>query len=158
MGVDPLAGNGVARALRSASAAAVAIERSLDGAEELGPSELAQRFAEYLDRRAEIYRSEPRWPDAPFWARRRPGIWRDAPLTLDPSTVLRTAGSATPRMLAPAEALLPPRAITATLAALQAPQPAHVAMSRLRELAPLGDRRLLVGLQRLLEHDVLRRE
>jgi hypothetical protein len=156
MAVDPLAGNGVARALRSASAAAGTIECSLEGANDLGSSDVGQRFAEYLDRRADMYLAESRWPKAPFWARRRPGAWRDVPLTLDPSTMLRTSGTATSRALAAAEALLPPRAIAAVLSGLRAPRPAHVVMANLREQAPLGDRRLLVGLQRLIEHDAVR--
>jgi hypothetical protein len=72
--------------------------------------------------------------------------------------VLRSADSATSRSLDPAEALLPPRAIATLLATLRVPQPAHAAMAGLRQLAPLGDRRLLVGLQRLIEHGAVRRD
>jgi hypothetical protein len=45
---------------------------------------------------------------------------------------------------------LPPRAIRAALELLRAPQPAHVVLARLRLEAPLGDRRLLVGLEELV--------
>jgi flavin-dependent dehydrogenase len=139
MAVDPLAGNGVARALRSARDVASAIESGH------APS---YDFAQYLDRRAEIYLHEARWPDAPFWARRRPVAWKNAAITLDPRTLLRTVDPA--RDLAHVEALLPPRAIAAALETLADARPAHEAMTRLREVAPLGDRRLLVGLQELV--------
>jgi hypothetical protein len=36
------------------------------------------------------------------------------------------------------------------LAALERPEPAHVVMARLKAAAPVGDRRLLVGLQLLI--------
>jgi hypothetical protein len=49
------------------------------------------------------------------------------------------------------EALLPPRALKRLLEALAAPRAAHEAMTLLRALAPIGDRRLLVGLQLLVE-------
>jgi flavin-dependent dehydrogenase len=143
MAIDPLAGNGVARALRSALTAASAI-----GAGEPPPSSAA-RFAAYLDRRAEIYARETRWTGAPFWARRRPLAWHEAPLTLDPHTLLRAASAdaaAMPRV----EALIAPRAIAAVLEALSSPRPAHEAMSTLRAAAPFGDRRLLVALQELV--------
>ena len=75
MSTDPLAGNGVARALRSAIEAMPRIEARLAGQ----PRPDASRnhaFLDYLDRRAHYYELEARWPDAPFWARRRPGRWR----------------------------------------------------------------------------------
>jgi flavin-dependent dehydrogenase len=146
MAIDPLAGNGVARALRSALALA---------AEMKAPEGAPIGFADYLDRRAAFYRLESRWSDALFWARRRALDWQSAPLVLGPDRVLRATGERSPGGLAPAEALLPPRAITAILAHLASPQPAHVAMTRLRELAPLPDRRLLVGLQVLLDRGAL---
>jgi flavin-dependent dehydrogenase len=68
--LDPLAGTGVARALRSAIEAADAIDRALDG-DPLAPSTTAERFAHDLDRRARYYVIETRWPTAPFWARRQ---------------------------------------------------------------------------------------
>ena len=70
MALDPLAGTGVARALRSAHDAADAIDRALDGSP-LAPSTIAERFAHDLDRRARYYMLERRWPTAPFWARRQ---------------------------------------------------------------------------------------
>jgi flavin-dependent dehydrogenase len=154
MASDPLAGNGVPRALRSARDVAASIHRALDGVvDEPPPAELA--FAEYLDRRAEYYVREARWQDAPFWARRRPVAWRDAPLTLDPRTMLRAVGDPSPGQVAHVEALLPPRAIAVVIRDLAVARPAHAAMSCLRAIAPLGDRRLLVGLQELVARGVI---
>jgi flavin-dependent dehydrogenase len=141
LATDPLAGNGVARALRSAIAAAAAIAND-------GPP-AAPEVAAYLRRRAAYYALEARWPEAMFWQRRRP---IDRPITLAPEAVIRATGDARPETVAPAEAYLPPRAITALLAWLAAPAHAHVAMTRLRELAPpVGDRSALLGLQLLVE-------
>jgi flavin-dependent dehydrogenase len=154
MCVDPLAGNGVARALSSALDAVPAIDAALDGAP--ARTTAGDPFLEYLDRRASYYRMEPRWPDALFWARRRTPDHRQVPLTLLPTALLRVAEARPSReRLAPVEALLPPRAITKLLAALAVPRPAHEAMGVLRETAPVGDRRLLVGVQMLVERGVL---
>jgi flavin-dependent dehydrogenase len=154
MCVDPLAGNGVARALSSALDAVPAIDAALDGAP---PRPTAgDPFFEYLDRRASYYRLEPRWPEALFWARRRTPDYRQAPLTMSPTALLRVAEARPSReRLAPVEALLPPRAITKLLDVLAAPRPAHEAMGALRSAAPVGDRRLLVGVQLLVKLGVL---
>ncbi len=150
MAGDPLAGNGVAAALRSAIETAERIDAALRGAEEAAPSPLEARFLAYLDRRASYYALEARWPEAPFWARRRPVAWKSAPITLAPTTLLRQGTDGGRASLAKVEALLPPRAIVSTLAVVKGPTPAHVVLSALRDAAPLGDRRLLVGLQMLV--------
>src|SRR5216683_1250303 len=93
-----------------------------------------------------------RWPDALFWARRRAAGWANAPLVLDPLRRLRWDGAPLdPHAAAPVEALLPRGAIAAALESLRKARPAHEALSALRDAAPIGDRRLLVGLQMLLE-------
>ncbi len=150
MSTDPLAGNGVARALRSAIEAGERIDARLRGETPPRPPSLQRKFVEYLDRRASYYEIEARWSDAPFWARRRPGAWREAPITLDPAAMLRRGASPSPAALAPVESLVPPKAIASALDAVGAATPAHALVSKLREAAPLGDRRLLVGLQRLV--------
>jgi flavin-dependent dehydrogenase len=150
MSTDPIAGNGVARALRSAVEAVERIDARLRGETPPPTAPLQRRFVEYLDRRAGYYEIEARWTEAPFWARRRPGAWKDAPITLDPAAMLRRGASPSPAALAPVEALVPPRAIASTLDSVAAATPAHALLSKLRETAPLGDHRLLVGLQRLL--------
>jgi flavin-dependent dehydrogenase len=150
MATDPLAGNGVARALRGAIEAVVDIDAWLRGATTSPPATLHRRFTQYLDRRAGYYEIETRWRDAPFWARRRPGPWREAPITLDPGVMLRRGASPSAAALAAVESLIPPRAIASTLDSVATATPAHALLSKLREAAPLGDRRLLVGLQRLV--------
>jgi flavin-dependent dehydrogenase len=153
MATDPLAGNGVPRALRSALRAADEIRHALGGGSLA--QDLTAAFSDYLDRRASFYLQEARWPAAPFWARRRPLAWREAAITLGPEASLRTIGEPRAEALWPAEALLPPRALRATLASLSAPRPAHAVLSQLKALAPIGDRRLLVGVQLLVERGVL---
>jgi hypothetical protein len=60
-------------------------------------------------------------------------------------------------VLAPIEALLPRRALSAALEAIVRPKPAHDVLSLLRHDAPLDDRRLLVGLQLLVESGLAQR-
>jgi flavin-dependent dehydrogenase len=152
---DPLAGNGVARALRGAVDAAKRIDAELAGRDSEPMPAPGPMLAEYLDRRASYYEMEARWPDSLFWARRRPSAWRQAEITLAPTVHLRRAEIASPAALARAEALIPPRAISTTLAAMHGPAPAHVLLAALRESAPVGDRRLLVGLQLLVASGAL---
>lgn len=149
---DPLAGDGIARALRSGLDAPAAFETAFDDA-------LAERrFGDYLDRRAAYYLIEARWSEAPFWARRRPlgpgGTplsWREVEVTLPPDTMISWARAPGPS----AEAWLPPVALGALQSMLARPRPAHELMRSLREAAPLGDRRLLVALEWLLAEGVL---
>jgi flavin-dependent dehydrogenase len=154
---DPLAGNGVARALRGAAEVAKRVDAELSGRSREGPPSPETRLAEYLDRRASYYALEDRWPDSLFWARRRPVAWREAEITLAPTVHLLPAEVASPMALARAEALVPHRAIATTLAAVHAPTPAHLLLAALRESAPLGDKRLLVGLQLLVDAGALAR-
>jgi len=74
MAVDPLSSLGLLKALRSGVLAAYAIGDHLAGE----PRALGQYAAltanehrNYLGKRAAYYRQEARWPDAPFWSRRR---------------------------------------------------------------------------------------
>jgi flavin-dependent dehydrogenase len=154
LAIDPLSGNGVPRALRSALQAADEIDRALDGGAEQRAPELAA-FRDYLDRRGSIYDREARWPASPFWARRRPVAWREVPITLGPEVMLRAVHEPRAGALWPAEALVPSRALRTALASLSMPRPAHEVMAQLRAIAPLGDRRLLVGVQRLVETGAL---
>jgi flavin-dependent dehydrogenase len=154
---DPLAGNGVARALRGAAAVAERVDRALAAdTEDLADPELAGRFADYMDRRASYYALEHRWPAAPFWARRRPADWRAAAITLAPTEQIRLRdAAAAPAALAAAEAVVSPRAIAAALAAARELSPAHTVLTAMREAAPLEDKRLLVAVQLLIEAGVL---
>lgn len=152
MACDPLAGDGVVRSLRFALEAAVEIDQELKGERvSAGGEALLPRFRDYLDTRGRYYERERRWPDATFWARRRPLDWKTAPLFLDPRRLLRWDGTPPRReVVAPVEALLPPPAVRALLDRLRTPTPAHEALELLRRAAPLEDRKLLVGLQYLV--------
>lgn len=152
MATDPLGGNGVARAFQSALGVALALSEPWDG------RAASRRFSDYMDLRATYYIMEGRWPDAPFWARRRPAHpdgspleWRQVDLALPPETLLAWVGDPGPA----AEAWLPPAALDALRKALAGPLPAQVALTRVREAAPIGDQRLLAGLQWLFAAGVL---
>lgn len=140
-GGDPLGGDGVARALRAAEEAARDLEE--------GAPPVEERFREHLALRERYCAAETRWPDAPFWARRRPIDWRGAPLLLDPRAVLNFERDLTPAQAAPVEALLTADGLRELLALLRAPAPAHQALRMLADLVPFEQRRLLIGLQLL---------
>jgi flavin-dependent dehydrogenase len=75
MGVDPLSGSGLSRALLTGEAAGTAIAHWLVGRPEPADAYerwLDARFADYWSERAAYYALEKRWPDAPFWRRRGP--------------------------------------------------------------------------------------
>jgi flavin-dependent dehydrogenase len=154
MACDPLAGDGVSRAIRSAFAAVPEIERQLDkpDAPDSEPAPMLDRFTSYLDRRGRYYGAEGRWQNAPFWKRRQPIDWQSAPILLDPQSMLRLAAEFPDQTLLDAvEALIPPVTLRELLERLRnQPEPAHQSLSFLRSRAPLGDRRLLVGIQCLL--------
>jgi flavin-dependent dehydrogenase len=155
MSSDPLGGNGVHRALRAAAEAVEEIDAELGGSPP-APSNVERRFARYVDRRASYYALETRWPDEPFWARRRPIDWRRTPITLDPRTPIRWAEELSPRALAPVEALLPPRAVAQLRAHLAGDSvPAQTALARIRPLAPQGDRRLVIAVQMLIDRGAI---
>jgi flavin-dependent dehydrogenase len=74
MAFDPLSSQGVYNALMSGVLAAQAIESSLAGDhKELHRYAVAieNNFAKYLVVREKYYRRETRWPNLPFWKRRR---------------------------------------------------------------------------------------
>jgi flavin-dependent dehydrogenase len=153
MACDPLAGDGVLRALRAAIEAAPEIDRQLadPDAAPTDAETMPDRFRAYLELRGRYYQREARWPDSPFWARRRPIDFQAAPLFLDPLRVLQWDGAPLPReRVAPVEGLIPLYALRALLARLRNPMPAHQALAFLRSAAPVGDRQLLVGLQQLV--------
>ncbi len=74
MSFDPATGVGVWHALDSAQRAAYAISCELaDDPEPRGEycRDQAEIFTSYLELIREVYGRNPRWPDAPFWTRRR---------------------------------------------------------------------------------------
>ncbi len=71
---DPLSSHGIATAIASGTDAGLAVHAALSG--DPGPmlayAERVERsFAYFLRTRAEVYAQEHRWPDAPFWSKRR---------------------------------------------------------------------------------------
>ena len=73
---DPIMAQGVTKAMLEGIAAARDIVRAANDAE----ADLDARFADYLALRDHFYSQEGRWPDAPFWARRRRPQPADHPL------------------------------------------------------------------------------
>jgi flavin-dependent dehydrogenase len=70
---DPLSSAGVTMALWSGLEVAAAVGRSCDGDETAlarYAGEVHRRYTAFLVQRGGYYRSERRWPDAPFWSRR----------------------------------------------------------------------------------------
>jgi flavin-dependent dehydrogenase len=152
MGGDPLAGDGVERALSGALRAVPEIERELDGASFEEASAPVDRMEAYLGMRARYYSAERRWPTSPYWRRRLPVDFKRAEILLSPLVQLRRADPGSDAdSEALIESLLPRRAVEAALEALSTPQPAHAVLTALRRAAPLDDRRLLIGLQLLVE-------
>jgi flavin-dependent dehydrogenase len=154
MACDPLAGDGVVRAIQSGLEAARAIHRELDGEanhEVLQDPDVSQRFLDYLVVRARYYLVEGRWPESPFWVRRRPVNWATAPIFLNPQACISWDGAmAATDSIAAAEALIGPGAIRELRLLLATAHPAHEALALLRAASPGSDRQLLVGLQLLV--------
>lgn len=73
MGVDPLSGSGIQRAIDTGVKGALAMNRWLDGDRtgvERYEQELDDTFETYLDRWYDYYGLETRWAERPFWQRR----------------------------------------------------------------------------------------
>jgi flavin-dependent dehydrogenase len=164
MASDPLAGDGVVRAIRSAMDAASRIEQrlatrradmsKLPVTDHIDP--VRQHFIDYLDVRERYYLSEKRFAEKPYWARRHPAAWREAPLFLGPLHALHWDGAPLARdAIAPIEALVPMHTVRALLERLRQPVPAHEALAFLRSEAPLEDRRLLVAVQDLIARGIV---
>lgn len=71
---DPLSSQGVLKALRHGQLAAYAAADHLAGDAKALPKYAAllrREYSEFLAAKREYYAREPRWPEAPFWQRRR---------------------------------------------------------------------------------------
>ncbi|MBX3667973.1 MAG: FAD-dependent oxidoreductase [Rhodocyclaceae bacterium] len=165
MACDPLAGDGVVRAIRSARRAAQRVSQALQRPIAVTPEvdsgsaypPLREAFIKFLHQRARHYAREGRFPDSLFWQRRQPLDLRAARIFLDPQSRLVCANpSPGPQSLAHVEALLPYCALRPLLARLREPVVAHEALAALRAKAPLEDRRLIVAVQELIGLDVIR--
>jgi flavin-dependent dehydrogenase len=72
---DPLSSHGIGSALASGTSAAKAVAATLagdDSASAAYEERLRSGYARYLWERHAYYADERRWPQSPFWARRRP--------------------------------------------------------------------------------------
>ena len=151
---DPLSSSGITRALdggiRTAAALHAALEdRPAEAAAALDA--LARRheddYAHYLATRARYYAMEQRWPDSTFWRRRQHAV------LLDPACRLVAtdhAGAAEnwPADLAP----LDPRSL---VEACREPRVAAEVVAAHRRREELGDLRIILGLQWLLQGNAL---
>lgn len=79
---DPLSAHGMVKALRGGIFAAYAAADCLAGREESAFGRyrcyMAAERAAYRDGFLRHYADETRWPEFPFWRRRRPDSWREA--------------------------------------------------------------------------------
>ncbi|MEM6454721.1 MAG: tryptophan 7-halogenase, partial [Acidobacteriota bacterium] len=78
---DPLSSSGIPHALGSGTQGALVAADMLFGEGRAGNAyqqAVARDFAQYRRTHGQVYRSETRWPDAPFWRRRQ------ATVTIDP--------------------------------------------------------------------------
>jgi flavin-dependent dehydrogenase len=146
---DPLSSLGILKALQSGIFAAYAIADHLRG----DPSGLKryagtvrQGFERYLHTREAFYFRETRWPDNPFWRRRRQTI------SLDPLQTLRTVDPA--HIKHRNEAMYLPAADLQHLGQLcLKPKAAHEIVAAFQTARPgaASDRRIVLALQHLIE-------
>jgi flavin-dependent dehydrogenase len=149
---DPLSASGIARALDSGIRAAGAIDACLRG----GDGEplmayarwIAAGFAAYWTTRLGYYDMEHRWPEAPFWQRRRPQV------TLDPRRRIVLAPGGTPEPDGTDRGLVD-HALLARLCAT--PGAAHEVIARYQAhvAVPVPDIEVILALQRLLQQHVV---
>lgn len=88
--LDPLASQGVLKALQQGKLAAYAAADHLSGDPVALPkyeAVLQHQHRDYLVQKRTQYRLESRWPDAPFWRRRQ------GPIELDPPRSIQRSGS-----------------------------------------------------------------
>src|SRR6185312_4207845 len=76
--LDPLSSQGILKALRTGKIASFVALDGLEGPGDRAASSLtryrqllAAEYSQYLETRAWFYGEERRWPESPFWARRR---------------------------------------------------------------------------------------
>jgi flavin-dependent dehydrogenase len=93
MSFDPLSSEGISKGLeggKQAAAVAAALCMGDRSAAQAYREDIGKAFAEYLATRHRYYAAERRWPDAPFWRRRRlpnlvPNIRAISPSVVTPS-------------------------------------------------------------------------
>ena len=95
LGVDPLSSSGIVRALAMGEAAGDAITQLAGGGTDLTADYedwVDAQLADYLRDRDAYYELEGRWPDEPFWQRRRPTPRTPAPPRPGGAASAATAG------------------------------------------------------------------
>lgn len=147
---DPLSSSGIVRALDGGIRTAGALNALLRGQTtqaEAALQSLAQRhegdYARYLATRAQYYGMEQRWPDSEFWRRRQRWV------ALDPGSRLLAVGSAPQPVAWPSE--LAPLRPESLLAACQQPRSAAEIVAQHAQRQQVGDLRIILGLQWLLQ-------
>jgi flavin-dependent dehydrogenase len=171
---DPLSSSGIPRALDSGIHAARAIHDFLrherPSALKSYEAALKQSFETYIETRAQYYKMETRWPDAPFWRRRQQDI------TLNPHGLLHSrlhSGIAAPTKDSRTNQLQDTPAIDQVWETLASdltpyeyrllcelcarPRPAHEVVTAFHQASgrPVPDQRVILALQNLLEQGVV---
>ncbi|MBY5163623.1 tryptophan 7-halogenase [Salsipaludibacter albus] len=147
---DPLSSTGIAHALGTGTQAALVVANALFGdGRALAAYQQAVRadFARHLRTHWQVHQAEARWPDAPFWARRR------TPVTLAPDTVV-------PDVLPVGDSTfdhsvhLDPRLARRLHAALRPGRTAHEVVAAFAADHPgVPDQRIILGVQELVGTD-----
>ena len=150
---DPLSSSGIVRALDSGCQAARGIALALQGQEQafsaLGEQQQLA-YQHYLATWSRYYQMEQRWPQSKFWRRRQLSIVMDPHLALVAAIPMLRASS-WPQDLLP----LQPDSL---LAACRSPRSAADIVSQHPQRAEVGDARIILGLQWLLQAGALATE
>lgn len=154
---DPLAAVGVEKALATGADAASAIVAGGDAMDDYTRT-MDERFETYLSLRCVHYLAEARWPEAPFWHRRRRQPPEDVDVTLPPDAMLRLSTAVPARVPEEVATLVAAREWTDLRTALVHPTTAHACAARLRSRpgSRAGDRRVITALQTMVECGTLR--
>lgn len=158
---DPLSSTGIPHALGSGVHGALVAADALFVRGALLPTfDEATRadFFDYLKTHSGHYAREGRWPEEPFWARRR------TPIEIDPrETILEVARSgkaahaADPDRAAPAAGHLPEPGVRELLAHCRSGRPVYEVVRAFADTHPeLPHQRVILGLQELVERGAVR--
>jgi hypothetical protein len=161
MAFDPLASDGIAKALDDGIEAVAALAGGPDALRRR-EARLAERFDRYCQEHGVCYGLERRWPDRAFWRRRHAGAVASQPIVLDPEILLQRAttrgGDDACRPLE-TEICFPLTDPEPVLRIATRPLPAHVLVRHTRPIAALGaltDRDRIRLVQTLLSIGALR--
>lgn len=161
MAFDPLASDGIAKALEDGLDAAAAIVEGPDGLHRR-KARIEASFREYCQEHRACYGLERRWPDRAFWRRRHAGPLGTQPIVLDPKIRLQRAaadGCDDGRQPFDCRIWFPLVDPEPVLRIATRPQPAHAlvrAVGALPALRGLTDRELIGLMQTLISVGALR--